>query len=343
MTTVHRYGKRPAQHRHRRGRRQFWQFMICGTVFVALVAAKLYSPRHAATLRRAISGAMDRNMDVQEVFASVGRTFAGENAPAEGLREVWNAVFLPSDGGTETGQTVTETLSGLISGNASETLSGDAAEPPAGDVPEIAPQTDSETPETLTRHQWTETFGNSTAFASLSEPWPETSGAAVIPESSVDDARPEGQASFLYTGQNLPQNVGMEQVLLNFDYQSPVHGEMTSGFGYRKHPVDGVERFHYGVDIAAETGTDIVCFADGVVTATGESTSFGRYCTVEHVGGFTTLYAHCDRVTATSGATVHKGDKLAEVGATGQATGPHLHFALQREGVYLNPVYYLAG
>ena len=343
MTTVHRYGKRPAQHRHKRGRRQFWQFMICGTVFVALVAAKLYSPRHAATLRRAISGAMDRNMDVQEVFASVGRTFAGENAPAEGLREVWNAVFLPSDGGTEAGQTVTETLSGLIS----ETLSGNVAEPPAGDVPDISaenvPQTNSETPETLTRHQWTETFGNSTAFASLSEPWPETSGAAVIPEASVDDTRPEGQASFLYTGQNLPQNVGMEQVLLNFDYQCPVHGEMTSGFGYRKHPIDGVERFHYGVDIAAETGTDIVCFADGVVTATGESTSFGKYCTVEHGGGFTTLYAHCNRVTATSGATVHKGDKLAEVGATGQATGAHLHFALQREGVYLNPVYYLAG
>ncbi|MBQ9522108.1 MAG: M23 family metallopeptidase [Oscillospiraceae bacterium] len=312
-------------------------------------------------------------MDIQEVFASVGRTFAGENAPAEGLREVWNAVFLPSDTDAETGQTVTETLSGLIS----ETLSGDAAEPPAGDVPENVPQTSSEnvpqtssgdapqvrsgdtseSPDTLTRHQWTETFGNSTAFTSLSEPWPETSGAAVIPEpssdssasddtrpeASSDDTRPEGQASFLYTGQNLPQNVGMEQVLLNFDYQCPVHGEMTSGFGYRKHPIDGVERFHYGVDIAAETGTDIVCFADGVVTATGESTSFGKYCTVEHGGGFTTLYAHCNRVTATSGATVHKGDKLAEVGATGQATGPHLHFALQREGVYLNPVYYLAG
>ena len=183
----------------------------------------------------------------------------------------------------------------------------------------------------------------STAFASLSEPWPETSGAAVIPEASPDDARPEGQASFLYTGQNLPQNVGMEQVLLNFDYQCPLHGELTSGFGYRKHPIDGAERFHYGVDIAAETGADIVCFADGVVTATGESTSFGKYCTVEHGGGFTTLYAHCNRVTATSGATVHKGDKLAEVGATGQATGPHLHFAIQREGVYLNPVYYLAG
>jgi murein DD-endopeptidase MepM/ murein hydrolase activator NlpD len=48
-------------------------------------------------------------------------------------------------------------------------------------------------------------------------------------------------------------------------------------------------------------------------------------------------------VTAIAGAPVRKGDKIAEVGATGQATGPHLHFALQREGIYLNPIYYLVG
>ena len=307
-TTVRKYAKRARKRR----RRQFWQFMICGAAFVSLVAAKVYGPEHAATLRRALSGAMDRNMDLQEVFSTVGRTFAGENDPARGLREVWQAVLLPPDGA----ETLSET------------------------VPEV--------PETLTPHEWSDSFGNSTAFASLSEPWPETSGAAVIPDppsdgSAFDNTHPAGQASVLYTGQNLPENVGLEQVLLNFDYQCPVQGTLTSGFGYRKHPIDGAERFHYGVDIAAETGTPILCFADGVVTATGESTSFGKYCTVEHSGGFTTLYAHCSRITAASGAAVRMGDKLAEVGATGQATGPHLHFALQREGIYLNPVYYLAG
>ena len=314
---VHKYGKR----RRGRGGKQFWQFMICGTVFVALVAAKLWGPEHAATLRSTLSAALDRNMDVQEVFSTVGRTFAGESNPAEGLREVWEAVFLPTDGGGESGEAAPETLAETVAGSVSEL------------------------PETLTPHEWSESFTNSTAFASLSEPWPETSGAAVIAEpssdsSASDDTRPQ---TFLYTGQNLPENVGMEQVLLNFDYQCPVRGTLTSGFGYRKHPIDGAERFHYGVDIAADTGTAIVCFADGVVTATGESSSFGKYCTVEHGGGFTTLYAHCERVTATAGATVRMGDKLGEVGATGQATGPHLHFALQREGIYLNPVYYLAG
>ena len=83
----------------RRARRQFLQFMICGAAFVFLVAAKLWGPEHAANLRRTLSRAIDTNMDVQEVFSSVGRTFAGENAPAEGLREVWQAVFLPDGGG----------------------------------------------------------------------------------------------------------------------------------------------------------------------------------------------------------------------------------------------------
>ena len=77
------------------------------------------------------------------------------------------------------------------------------------------------------------------------------------------------------------------------------------------------------------------------MTAIGDSVSFGKYCTVEHLSGFTTLYAHCSKITTTAGSAVRMGDKLAEVGSTGQSAGPHLHFALQREGVYLNPIYYV--
>ena len=78
------------------------------------------------------------------------------------------------------------------------------------------------------------------------------------------------------------------------------------------------------------------------MTAVGESSSYGKYCIVAHQGGYTTLYAHCSRVTASSGAAVKRGEKIAEVGETGMATGPHLHFELQRDGVYLNPIYYVA-
>ena len=337
--------------------------MICGTAFVFLVAAKLWGPEHAANLRRTLSRAIDTNMDVQEVFASVGRTFAGERAPTEGLREVWQAVFLP-DGGADSGAgplsdadaesvTETEAAAAQLSENVAATDAGQLSESVTADA---ATASESVTApdgnaQTLTPYHWESSFSNSTAFASLSEPWPDASEAAATAESAITpsdgdafgDTHPDGQATILYTGQNLPENVGMQQVLLNFDYQRPVKGTLTSGFGYRQHPIDGAARFHYGADIAADTGTEIVCFADGVVTATGESSSFGKYCTVEHSGGFTTLYAHCSKVTAVSGAAVRMGDKLGEVGATGQATGPHLHFALQREGIYLNPVYYLVG
>ena len=78
------------------------------------------------------------------------------------------------------------------------------------------------------------------------------------------------------------------------------------------------------------------------MTAVGESSSYGKYCMIAHENGYSTLYAHCSRVTVSSGSAVQRGDTVAEVGQTGMATGPHLHFELQRDGVYLNPIYYVS-
>ena len=149
-------------------------------------------------------------------------------------------------------------------------------------------------------------------------------------------------AYVLYSDKNLSEDVSLEQAILDFDYCAPVCGTISSPFGYREHPVEGEERFHYGVDLAADTGTAVSCFADGTVTAVGESSSYGKYCIVTHSGGYTTLYAHCSRITASSGAEVARGEKIAEVGETGMATGPHLHFELHQNGVYLNPIYYVS-
>ena len=150
-------------------------------------------------------------------------------------------------------------------------------------------------------------------------------------------------AYVLYSQENLPEGVSMEQDRLGFDFCAPVTGgTLSSDFGYREHPTEGEERFHYGVDLAADTGTEVHCFADGTVTAVGDSSSYGRYCVVAHERGYSTLYAHCSRITVSSGAAVKRGQKIAEVGETGMATGPHLHFELQREGTYLNPIYYVS-
>ena len=146
----------------------------------------------------------------------------------------------------------------------------------------------------------------------------------------------------LYSDEDLPENVSMRQSILGFDHETPVKGVLSSNFGYREHPVEGEERFHYGVDLAADTGTAIACFADGTGTAVGESSSYGKYITVAHEGGYSTLYAHCSRIIASSGASVKEGDVIAEVGETGVATGPHLHFELHEGSQYLNPIYYVS-
>jgi len=164
-----------------------------------------------------------------------------------------------------------------------------------------------------------------------------------MPQAEMAEPEASALAYVLYSSRNLPDNVSMEQAILDFDYCSPVSGEVSSGFGYREHPTQGGDRFHYGVDLAAEKGTEVLSFADGTVTAVGESSSYGKYCTISHGGGYTTLYAHCSRITASSGDRVKRGETVAEVGDTGMATSTHLHFELHRDGVYLNPIYYLDG
>lgn len=83
------------------------------------------------------------------------------------------------------------------------------------------------------------------------------------------------------------------------------------------------------------------CFADGTVGTVGESNILGNYVTVNHEGGFSTLYAHCSAITASAGQSVKKGDAIAKVGSTGNATGSHLHFEVHDGEEYLNPVYYV--
>ena len=145
-----------------------------------------------------------------------------------------------------------------------------------------------------------------------------------------------------YSAENTPPNVCLTQQVLGFDYVQPVTGTVTDGFGYRDHPIDGDMRFHYGVDMEANSGDVICSFADGTVTAVGESSDLGKYITVLHANGYTTLYAHCSRITASSAQQVKAGDPIAEAGDTGRTTGPHLHFEMHRDTTYLNPVYYVS-
>ena len=121
----------------------------------------------------------------------------------------------------------------------------------------------------------------------------------------------------------------------------PVDGFLSSPFGWREHPIDGGEKFHYGVDLAVDSGTAIAAFAAGTVEYIGESDVYGLYFQLDHGNGVKTFYAHCSELCVRQGETVAAGEKVAESGATGEVTGPHLHFEIKREGVRLNPVYYI--
>ncbi len=148
----------------------------------------------------------------------------------------------------------------------------------------------------------------------------------------------ESQAA--YSDYSVPETVSYERPELPFDYASPVSGITSSGFGYRMHPIKNEVKYHYGTDLAADTGTAITAFADGTIVAQGESDSFGKYVMIDHPGGYRTLYAHCSELCMSCGS-VKKGDTVALVGATGAATGPHLHFELEHDGVHLNPEFYI--
>ena len=131
-----------------------------------------------------------------------------------------------------------------------------------------------------------------------------------------------------YADVELPAGVTYEMPEINFERVTPAAGTVTSKFGYRMHPIENVLKFHYGTDIGAAEGTDIVSFADGTVIAAGESTSLGNYIIIAHADGVKTQYAHCSELFVSSGDSVTKGQKIAAVGATGEATGNNLHFEL---------------
>ena len=169
-------------------------------------------------------------------------------------------------------------------------------------------------------------------------------GIPASQEDSAIDAEEKAQTVFapLTVPEELPVQVAAQERRLGFETATPVSGEVTSPFGAREAPTQGASEFHYGIDIAANEGTPIACFADGTVGVVGESSSLGKYVMVTHDGGYTTLYAHCKDISVSSGAAVRRGAAIATVGQTGITTGAHLHFELCCEDVYLNPIYYVS-
>ena len=113
---------------------------------------------------------------------------------------------------------------------------------------------------------------------------------------------------------------------------------VTSGFSMRFHPILQTWRAHLGVDYGATTGTPVRSVGDGVVEFAGVQNGYGNVVMVKHDGSNSTLYAHLSKINVRSGQRVQQGENVGLVGATGWATGPHLHFEFRVNGVHKDPL-----
>ena len=124
-------------------------------------------------------------------------------------------------------------------------------------------------------------------------------------------------------------------------WKTPTKGWLSSPYGWRLHPVRKKRLFHAGIDIAAPKGTAINCVAPGRVIYAGTRTGYGKLIIVSHENGLSTRYAHCSQILVKNGQIVKEGQLIGKVGATGVATGPHLHFEVRKNGKTQNPTSYV--
>lgn len=124
-----------------------------------------------------------------------------------------------------------------------------------------------------------------------------------------------------------------EYIKANYSLIKPLEGQITSRFGLRENVNP---KYHTGIDIAENQGTVIVAAMEGTVELVSGEGNYGNHFKITN-GEISTLYAHCKTIYIKEGETIKQGQQVAEVGETGNATGPHLHFEILRNGELVNP------
>lgn len=157
-------------------------------------------------------------------------------------------------------------------------------------------------------------------------------------------AAASGQDGDSATGDTLAEPLAYpgvhHEVAIIFSNPCPDYERISDPYGERTHPVTGEKRRHNGVDLAAPSGADVLAAADGAVYRTGFDAENGNYVVLWHGdSGQMTYYTHCRDILVSEKDKVSAGDKIATVGQTGRATGPHLHFAVSGDGEWQEPVW----
>jgi murein DD-endopeptidase MepM/ murein hydrolase activator NlpD len=121
------------------------------------------------------------------------------------------------------------------------------------------------------------------------------------------------------------------------------HSRISQGFGCTSFGMEPIDlgcpggHWHSGIDLAAARGTTVMATLPGVTTVVLSATGYGLHVLIDHGGGLTSLYGHLDTVTVSSGEYVAGGEVIGTVGSSGNASGPHLHFEIRRDGIPEDP------
>lgn len=134
--------------------------------------------------------------------------------------------------------------------------------------------------------------------------------------------------------------IDANDIKANYSFVLPLKGTITSRYGPRQ-ATEIVSANHAGIDIGVNAGTVFVAAMEGTVTSVSSQGDYGNHVYIQN-GDVVTLYAHCQTIYVKEGETVFRGQQIGEVGSTGRATGPHLHFEIRKDGRTVNPEYVLS-
>ncbi|HTW84321.1 MAG TPA: peptidoglycan DD-metalloendopeptidase family protein [Candidatus Sulfotelmatobacter sp.] len=146
----------------------------------------------------------------------------------------------------------------------------------------------------------------------------------------------QARRAALLSGEELPPEPGAPGELM-----WPVSGPITSPFGYRMHPVYHRMILHAGIDIGVPTGTTVAAAAAGKIIVAGYEGDCGNMVAIDHHGGLSTMYCHLSQIFVSVGQEVQRGQAIGAAGATGDATGPHVHFQVMQDGHPVDPMSFL--
>ena len=306
------------------------QLAVCLVLFLAVSVWKGIFPQRLEQVRDDLLSLITADLDFQEALAELGESLAAGDTVLADLGAFCIEVF-GAGGQDEPVEQVAFTPPPLTSDTRSEELRflSQGADIAAGTIHYAS----------TSQYGWEVTRPDTETVPVLEEPTDEIAAPEEAP--SVPAVGTVIMVSD-YSGEALPSNYTMDQLSLGeLETVTPVIGHLNSEYGYRDHPINGRYQFHGGIDIGGQNGDPITAFAAGTVEYIGQDDSYGLYFQIDHGNGIKSFYAHCSKILVSKGQTVELGEKVAEIGSSGSATGPHLHLELKYNKLHLNPIYYV--